>query len=88
MLHIRTLSSPSAKDGEQLTEEKDGAAFDGMEKGGEPLNPNKAETPDKKAAAPAAAPAASGNDGTETTTAPKAVAEGEEKKSNGAHTPV
>jgi hypothetical protein len=64
----------TAKNGEQLTEEKDTAAFDNAEKG-EPLNPKPVEsktTPDKKGADPAAVPST----------------DAEEKKSNGAHTPV
>ena len=60
-----------AKNGEQLQEEKEAAAFDNAaEKGGaEPLTGK--PTPDKKAEE----------------VAPKAEAE-EDKKSNGAHTPV
>ena len=64
-----------AKNGEQLQEEKDTAAFDNVEKGGtgdEPLNP-KANNPDN---APKDTPDK------------KKSGDEEEKKSNGAHTPV
>lgn len=56
------------KNGEQLQEEKDGAAFDNVEKG-QPLNPKPTSTGDDKK------PEDANN-------------AGEDKKSNGAHTPV
>ena len=73
MLTFFSLSANAcpAKNGEQLTEEKEAGAFDQVEKG-EPLNPkpvvavNKKATPDKK-------PEVDNHD---------------EKKSNGANTPV
>ena len=71
LFQIRFSLPFSAKSGEQLTDEKEAAAFDAAEKG-EPLNPKPVEatkpTPDKKGEAP--------------------IASDEEKKSNGAHTPV
>ena len=99
----KNLNLPiAAKDGEQLTDEKDTAAvLDNVEKG-EPLNPknNPAEgsakpTPNKTAsneAKPEATTASTtaGGGGGDASAAPIAKPEGSEvgKKSNGAHTPV
>lgn len=77
-----SLFTISAKDGEQLTDEKDAAAFDNVEKG-EPLNPKGAPE-----ATPTAAGAANQQPAGAAGSATKATEENEEKKSNGAHTPV
>eukprot|EP00095_Tigriopus_kingsejongensis_P001483 maker-scaffold124_size330879-snap-gene-1.22 protein:Tk01483 transcript:maker-scaffold124_size330879-snap-gene-1.22-mRNA-1 annotation:"fasciclin-3 precursor" len=74
------------KSGEPLQEEKDGAAFDNVEKG-EPLNPKPPSSGgDGKSAPPPAA--ASLDKSSEPAKAPVATTEAEDKKSNGAQTPV
>lgn len=63
---------PSANSGEQLQEEKDAKDFD-AEKGNEPLNPKQDEVPPVATSTPDKKPETKEED---------------EKKSNGAHTPV
>ena len=97
VLSFFSPSLPKAKNGEPLHEEKDTTAFDNVEKGGQqPLNPPNPEggsakaTPDKKSEGGAAAAAAAA--GGAAAAAPAKGQEGqgdsEDKKSNGAHTPV